>query len=68
MAASFILGNLIGRAVVSYALVWLACWLASRLRWREAFARSVRWYGVLAVAALTLLGLAAGVAPAGGAS
>ena len=27
MTVSYLLGNLLGRAAVSYALVWLACWL-----------------------------------------
>ena len=59
MSLSFILGNLLGRALVSYAVVWLVCWLTSRLRWRLAFQRSIRWYSLLAVLLLTLLGVGA---------
>lgn len=66
MPSTFILGNLLGRALVSYALVWLVCWLASRLNWRIAFTRSGRWYSVLAVIVLTLLGMGAAVVRKGG--
>lgn len=66
MSISFLLGNLLGRALVSYLLVWLVCWLSCRLNWRVAFRRSVRWYSLLAVAALALLGL--GAAVSGGAA
>jgi hypothetical protein len=58
MTLMYILGNLVGRALVSYVLVWLVCWLFSRFDWRLAFKRSKRWYGVCGVIALTLLGMA----------
>lgn len=58
MNLSFILGNLLGRAVVSYILVWLVCWAISRFNWRVAFKRSTRWYSLLAVVLLALLGMA----------
>lgn len=61
MQLSFVLGNLLGRALVSYALVWVVCWLASRFNWRVAFKRSGRWYSVIAVVLLTLLGMGAAV-------
>jgi hypothetical protein len=66
MSLSYLLGNLLGRAVISYALVWLACWLISRLSWRVAFQCSTRWYSLLAVGLLTLLGMGAAVALRGG--
>jgi hypothetical protein len=65
MSLSYVLGNLIGRALVSYLLVWLVCWLSCRFKVSEALRRSVRWYSLLAVAALTLLGLGAAVAGGG---
>lgn len=65
MTASYILGNLIGRALVSYALVWLVCWLVSRFDWRAAFLRSRRWYSVVGVIALTLLGMGAAISRGG---
>lgn len=61
MQLSFVLGNLLGRALVSYALVWVVCWLASRFNWRMAFKRSGRWYSVIAVVLPTLLGMGAAV-------
>jgi len=66
MWISFVLGNFLGRALLSFALVWVACWLASRLDWRTALARSRRWYGVLSVAVLTLLGMGSAIVNAGG--
>lgn len=66
MSISFVLGNLLGRALLSFALVWVACWLASRLDWRTALARSRRWYGLLSVAVLTLLGMGSAIVSAGG--
>lgn len=66
MSFSFVLGNLIGRALVSFVLVWVVCLLASRLNWRLALLRSRRWYSVLAVVVLTLLGMGAAVSRAGG--
>ncbi|MCY4747105.1 hypothetical protein NYO99_19180 [Pelomonas sp. UHG3] len=66
MSFSFVLGNLVGRALVSYLLVWLVCWCSCRFKAGEAFRRSVRWYSLLAVAALALLGL--GAAVSGGAA
>jgi len=66
MSISFVLGNFLGRALLSFALVWVACWLASRLDWRTALARSRRWYGVLSVAVLTLLGMGSAIVNAGG--
>jgi hypothetical protein len=66
MTLSFILGNLLGRALISYALVWLLLWLISRLNWRVAFVRSGRWYSVLAVVLMTLLGMGAAMVRGGG--
>lgn len=62
----FVLGNLLGRALISYALVWLVCWFASRLNWRAAFVRSRRWYSLLAVLLLTLLGTGSAIVKSGG--
>jgi len=67
MSFSFVLGNLVGRALVSYVLVWAACLAASRFNWRLALTRSGRWYSVLAVVVLTLLGLGGAVVRSGGA-
>jgi apolipoprotein N-acyltransferase len=66
MSVSFVLGNLIGRALLSFALVWIVCLLISRLNWRRAFARSRRWYSVLSVALLTVLGMGSAIVTTGG--
>ena len=66
MAFPYLLGNLVGRAIVSFVLVWVVCLLVSRLDWRLAFVRSRRWYSVLAVLALTLLGMGSAMVGAGG--
>ena len=65
MSISFILGNVLGRALVSYGLVWLICWLTCRFNWRVAFRRSGRWYSVMAVVVLTLLGMGAALGRGG---
>jgi hypothetical protein len=66
MSVMYVLGNLVGRALTSYALVWLVCWIASRFQWRAAFRLSMRWYSVLGVVLLTLLGIGAAVNRGGG--
>jgi hypothetical protein len=65
MNLSFVLGNFLGRAVVSFALVWLVCWAFSRFNWRLALKRSGRWYSVLAVVVVALLGMAVPVVRGG---
>lgn len=66
MYISYLLGNFIGRAVISFLLVWLICLLASRLNWRLAFARSRRWYSMVAVLVMTMLGMSSAMIGVGG--
>lgn len=66
MSASYLLGNLIGRALISFLIVWIVCLLASRLNWRLAFSRSRRWYSVAAVLLMTMLGMGSALVGAGG--
>jgi apolipoprotein N-acyltransferase len=66
MALSYLLGNFIGRLLISFLLVWIVCLLASKLNWREAFARSRRWYSIVAVVVLSLLGMGSAIVTAGG--
>lgn len=66
MATVHLLGSLLGRALVSYALVWVVCWLCSRRSWRTASTRSARWYSVVSVLVLTLGGLGAALVRHGG--
>ncbi|HET9646084.1 MAG TPA: hypothetical protein VFP68_22640 [Burkholderiaceae bacterium] len=58
MTTSYILGNLVGRLLMSYLLVLLGCLAAARGDRREAFRRSLHWYGISATVAVFLLGLA----------
>ena len=57
---AYLLGNLLGRFVLSYALVWLVMFLMlSRLNWRDAFRRSHHWSGLIATTTTFLVGLLA---------
>lgn len=62
----YLLGNFVGRAVVSFVLVWLVLWLISRFNWRVALTRSRRWPSILVVIALALLGMAGRMAQVAG--
>nr|WP_315400789.1 hypothetical protein [uncultured Duganella sp.] len=66
MALSYLLGNFIGRLLISFLLVWIVCLLTSKLNWREAFVRSKRWYSIVAVVVLALLGMGSAIVTAGG--
>ncbi|MDY6944323.1 MAG: hypothetical protein SXG53_01275 [Pseudomonadota bacterium] len=64
----FILGNLLGRLALCYAIVWLVTWLMlARLDWRNAFRRTNHWSGLVAIVTTFFIGLIAtqshGVAP-----
>lgn len=54
---SYIVGNIIGRLLMSYCLVWLVLLVINRMNWRLAFQKSKKWYGVLPVVVLFLLGV-----------
>lgn len=62
---AYLLGNLLGRFLLSYALIWLVTWLMlACLNWRDAFQRTVHWTGWIATTTTFLIGLLAnGVAP-----
>jgi hypothetical protein len=66
MSFSYLIGNLIGRGLSSYALVCLLCIMASRFNWRLGFTRSRRWYSLLAVVVLSVLGMGAAIVRQGG--
>lgn len=56
--SAYLLGNLLGRLVMSYFIVWFVLWLFfAKRQWREAFRKTRRWYGVVAVAVVFLLGV-----------
>ena len=63
MLTLYVLGNLLGRLLMAYLLVWLVCLALSRGDWRGALVRSRRWQAVLAVVVLFGLGLAGSVGP-----
>jgi formate/nitrite transporter FocA (FNT family) len=56
----YLLGNLVGRFALSYALVWVVLFaLLSKFSWREAFRRTHHWGGLTTIVTLFLLGLIA---------
>jgi len=63
----YIIGNIIGRLLMSYIIVWVVIFFVfSKLDWKTAFKKSIRWPGILATAILFLLGIAGAVSKAGG--
>lgn len=57
---AYLLGNLLGRLALSYALIWLVMLLMlARLNWREAFRRTNHWSGLVATTTTFLIGLIA---------
>jgi hypothetical protein len=63
---AYVIGNFVGRVLVSYLLVFLVCWLFSRFNFQRALRVSTRWYSWLAVVALSALGLGAAISSGGG--
>lgn len=56
--SAYLIGNLLGRFIVSYAVVWVVIWLAfSQRQWRQAFRNTHRWYGLLSVMVIFLIGV-----------
>lgn len=56
--SAYLLGNLTGRFVLSYAVIWLVMWLMlARLNWRDAFRRTNHWSGLVATTTLFLIGM-----------
>jgi hypothetical protein len=57
---TYIIGNGIGRLILSYAIIWVAIWIGlARLNWRDAFRRTNHWTGLTAITTTCLLGLIA---------
>lgn len=59
--SSYVLGNLAGRLLISYVIVWTIMLLASRTHWRDSFRRTHRLCGVMSVATVLVLGLISSV-------
>ena len=57
--SSYLLGNMAGRLLISYVIVWIAMLLVSWVDWRNSFRRTHRWYGVMSIVALYALGVIA---------
>ena len=56
---AYLIGNTLGRLILSYAIIWLALWLGlARLNWRDAFRRTHHWTGLAATTTIFFLGLA----------
>ena len=62
----YIIGNLLGRAIICYLFVWLFYLLINKFKFRLAFKQSTRWYSWLIILLMTLLGLGASFARQGG--
>ena len=62
---TYLIGNLLGRLAVSYLIVWVVLFAIGHFDARAAFARSRRWYGLLAVAAVFTLGVAGALSRGG---
>lgn len=58
MTTAYVAGQLVGRLLASYLIVWLVCLGISKGDWRASFRRSRSWGAVLAVIVLFVLGLA----------
>ena len=57
---AYLLGNIIGRVALSYAIIWIGIFLGlARLNWRDAFRRTNHWGGLTAIATISLLGIVA---------
>lgn len=65
MLFGYLVGNFLGRLLISFALVWLVWFLSSRFNAKAALMRCKKWYSVLAITVLTLLGVLSAVAKAG---
>ncbi len=49
---AYVLGNLAGRLLISYLLVWLLCWLFSKCNYKKSVRRLHSWQGLLGVLVL----------------
>ena len=59
---AYSLGNLVGRLLLSYLVVWLVCVVLARGDWRRAFRLSRTWKGMLGLVVVFVLGIAGGLA------
>lgn len=64
---SYVIGNLIGRFIISYVLIGLVWWVVCRFDRRRAWGYARKWYSWLGAGVLVLLGLGAAFSQIGGA-
>jgi hypothetical protein len=57
---AYIIGNLLGRLVASYLIVWLVMFAVSNFDWRIGLRKTHRWYGIVSVVVVFVLGAAGG--------
>lgn len=56
----YIIANLLGRLLTSYVIVCLLMSAFSKFEWRTGFRKTHRWYGIVSVIVVFLLGVAGG--------
>ena len=55
---AYIIGNFIGRLLVSYLIVWVVCFTVSQFDWRKSFTQAHGWVGIPATMMVFILGIA----------
>ncbi len=58
-------GQIIGRILLSYILVWIIMLIVSRFDFKRAFYHTHRWYGFIVLVVLFALGLSSNFATKG---
>ncbi|MCG8581698.1 MAG: hypothetical protein MI866_17370, partial [Bacteroidales bacterium] len=54
---TYLIGNLLGRLVISYIITWFIFFAFSGFKWRNAFTYSRKWYGLVVLMFIFLAGL-----------
>jgi hypothetical protein len=58
---TYLIGNLLGRFVVSYIITWFIIFFFSGFKWRNTFTNSRKWYGLVLLLFIYILGLGVGM-------
>lgn len=59
-------GQIIGRIVASYLIVWVVMFFISRFNFKKASYHTHRWYGFIALVTLFFIGMATHLIAKGG--
>lgn len=51
----YIIGNVVGRLLLSYVLVWLFNWVASKFNYQQSIKNTHSKYGYIAIALIFIL-------------